>query len=289
MGITLKQSLSMKKTLHVLSFLALSIICLNQANATAFASAKVTSLTYEITDLDLNDGITAGINWSYNDIDANGIGFVTVEKFPDVVNETSAFKFGEDFNYNAKTPYSSASVSKSGFDLSSSNLGVVTSQGFANNSETFQAQYIDYDYVNPQPNNYFSLMPNTKVTFHGIAEVNASISPLTSQATEYAKANVAFGIIDNRFFNVSTIVSAEVISSQPDPSNITKTVEFKRSVINELDLLNGPVYSGGSIFVGTYADGFASPAPEPETYILMSLGLLGVSSIVRRRKKFSNS
>jgi len=227
---------------------ALALTLPLSAQATATSSAHFSNFRFEIIDLDLNDGIDAAITLEENIV--LGAGFQpSINEAPDPFE----YLMGEG-TVEASIPAGHAKAT--------------LAQGTASTDATFSGTYGDM-YSGASMGSLFTLTANTKLVLH----VDASVS----------------GAFDGNDFGAGYVHL--YISNRDTPFEVDEDTIYDTLRSDEgggwsreltLSLTTGAYGTDGNFAVTGSAIAGVSPVPEPSTYAMFSLGLVGLGWRLRR-------
>lgn len=249
------------KQINVVGF-ALAILCSGGfANAQVIESS-LSSYSYELVDLDVNDGIAPSITFSNS---LRGAAMSTALHFGAETAEHSYHTVdGTGVSLPGGVGHSSANT---GFWIDNVNdyfFAVVMpgKTGYVNALAGWEADY--------------SLSANTKLVFTGHAKGSFDIDP--SVATQFGAAHVTM-----RFSPLSENDALPFYSRSVSSLDAASGIAFDEWFT--LELVNDSLYSLDShLSLSTQAVGGVTAVPEPSTYLMLGSGLLLTAAALRRRR-----
>lgn len=247
--------------------IAVAILCSSGFANAGSINAQLSRYTFELIDLDANDGITPSITFSNQSrgvsmSTAEFLGGPTVDQshYPADGNGGAFAIGGTRSGINAFTgdyiDYQSPGWS---YFFASALLG---NAGYVDTRASWDADY--------------SLSPNTRLVFRANAEASLDFDPLVGTQFGSSQVTVRFsrpGEGDTLPFYTRSV-------SWQDAANGTSFEEWFT-----LELVNDSPYALDSRFsLSTSVEWGVSAVPEPSTYLMMGSGLLLTAAALRRRR-----
>jgi hypothetical protein len=240
----------------------------SMADTGVAADASIGNLQFQLVDLDLNDGITAGISFRNTDVTSsstiqNGFGDTAEIQTKSVQSANSDVLFTNVFS-----PQSSAYA---GFEGGS--FGAISTKGYQQGSGSFDAQQT--------LSTNFVLTANTAIVFTGYMAGSANTAD-SNDANLFSMANSSLLIADNdqESRNRSAYIERNwflPFNGASSGESFTLTFANKNTASAEVNFLAVAGANGTAVVT--------APVPEPETWAMMvaGMGLLGFAA--RRRKQ----
>ncbi|HMM55810.1 MAG TPA: PEPxxWA-CTERM sorting domain-containing protein [Candidatus Desulfobacillus sp.] len=273
------------------SFAALAALLLAAwaapSGAASFASASVGPISYQLIDLNPDDGIAPSITFLMPDQFNGGPGLSfayteTEDTGTGLMDARSNTGFGwAPLSANASVPgsWASAAISGNGTPLGSTVSATGASYGTAGGSEDYGKYF-----ANMTTDAGFTLSPYTEVVFRAGVSLSASVTYGTyNDVWEEANAWGTFFVWPDDEVNIgSRMVRAVPSYWDQDPiDNVSFNGILTVSLANNsADELDG--------YFGSYAHAWGNstaPVPEPETWALLLAGLGIMGGVARRRRK----
>ncbi len=245
-------------------FAAVAALTVAPVQAASFASASLTDFKITLFDLNLSDGVTPGITF-----DPSPYNPQTIVYAEDSGNSQSKTADTLPADLSVAVGLASARAAITGTGTSPADLTSQTASGSALGPSTriFASTQILFG---------FSLTDNTRVSFSGLAKVEATVGevgfPNTPSTDSGVQTSVFVPSHDGPIFDS---VRASVVCCSPGTDSTTRLLNV--SITN----LTGSNPSGG-LLISSLANA-AVPVPEPETYAMMVAGLGLLGFMLRRR------
>ena len=297
----------MKKTVFVLSAISLTTLLSllpSLVLAKSSASASVKDFNYTLTDLNPWDGIAPSLEVDRHRTDFD-YSFVSGYASDFSTGNTPGF-YNTGDHYTSKTlgafsPVSGTGVTDSSVMSATVGKDSLSAQGSAEGHDDARYTYFDAT-ANPTAGyTYFTLSPQTSLTFTGNQSLTATSSVNSSIGDEFASASrFLYGFAhddagaEQSFGGFSALysINGSQILNTYDFQNGNSTYDdafvgtslssaFNHTITNTSDnAITGYLYSYVSVSGTSYAS--TSPVPEPSTYAMLLAGLCLITCASRR-------
>lgn len=285
----------MKSRLITLAFAALAA----PAFATTTASISAGNFAAVVKDLNTADGVTSGITWDSSWFLSGSAGVSSQTGYELVTyswGQSLEARYGTQQSFWDYAAAPDASLVRSGLAGGAASFSISLD---ADGKPTAAAQMSVGEgtdaYVSAQMSRGFWLTAGTQVTFSILADSAVAGTAYTGSWTQpvgigvpahsRASANLGFGV-SSQGANLSLSGGNDFIYSTSAYEGLGEADQLKLIVRNTSTT---DQYYSLNFYAQVSAQEHLDPAtaalvPEPESYALMALGLLGVGAAVRRRK-----
>lgn len=290
-----------QRPLMVLAALATASFACQQAHAEAHSTVSLGNYHYTLTDLDLNDGIDPSIAWGTGvmtqSVSASISNGVASGGGPNSIGSSSVKK---TYEVPLGTP---KSLAYQGFSVSSDAGGMSASVDILTGGGQWSLLAL-HDQA-------FVLSPRTAITF--TAEADIAHSVVVPSGSVIREPYVQNGYFDwapiqvdgKAFLTVGNDAASALNSSPPCWGDGCKSMDYLQDFMRSYDtgervhdkLLSLTVTndSGSALsktlsavaFTNGYATAPLSLVPEPATWAMMGVGMVGLGMSVRRRRRVS--